>query len=86
MSLFFFLTYFSYATQQRSIARLLQDETLELLSEVYIAYAVLFEGDKTRAAALIDRQAAIARKRNDRRQNAIIAAAYLQLERFGGHS
>ena len=71
-----------YAVQQRSVARMLQDETLELLSEVYIAYADLFEGRRQAAGEAIERQAGVAAKRSDKRQKAIIEAAFIQLARY----
>jgi hypothetical protein len=43
-----------YAMQQKNVAIMLQDETLELLSNVYIAYAHLFEGERQIAQKMID--------------------------------
>lgn len=70
-----------YASQQKNVAIMLGDETLELLSNVYIAYALLFDGKRSEAETMIDQQALIAASRNDKRQNQIIAAARIQLER-----
>jgi hypothetical protein len=43
-----------YAMQQKNVAKMLNDETLELLSNVYIAYAHLFEGERQIAQKMID--------------------------------
>lgn len=75
-----------FAFQQRNVARLLGDETLELLSNVYIAYGHLYDGRFEVAKSMIDTQATLARKRGDKRQLAIIHAAYIQLDRASKHA
>lgn len=64
-----------YAMQQKRVARLLGDETLELLSDVYIAYGHFFGGRVHEARASIQRQSVLATQRGDRRQLAIVDAA-----------
>lgn len=71
-----------YAIQQRNVARMLGDETLVLLSNVYEAYAMLYEGHRQQAGLMIDQQALLAERRKDPRQLNIIAAARIQLQRY----
>lgn len=70
-----------YAMKQKSAARILGDETLELLSNVYIAYGMLYKGEREEAERIIDEQTALAKKRGEKRQLAIVHAAHLQLEK-----
>lgn len=70
-----------FAMQQKRIARMLGDQTLELLSDIYIAYGLLFEGQVDKARELIDQQTRLAVQRKEKRQLAIVEAAQLQLAR-----
>lgn len=70
-----------FALQQKRIARMLGDETLELLSDIYIAYGYLFQGQAEKARDIIDQQTRIAMRRKEKRQLAIVEAAQLQLAR-----
>lgn len=72
-----------YAMQQKRVARLLGDETLELLSDVYIGYGHLFAGRVDEARRIIAAQTVIAKRRGEPRQLAIVAAARIQLDRLG---
>ncbi len=71
-----------YAHQQLAMARMLGDETLELLSNVYIGYALLFDGEVDKAKAVIAEQTRLALRRGEPRQMRIVEAARLQLERY----
>jgi hypothetical protein len=71
-----------YAEQQRNVAKMLGDDTLELLSNVYIGYALLFEGQHEQARSVIAAQTKLAQKRGDKRQLQIVEAARLQLQRW----
>jgi hypothetical protein len=71
-----------FAHRQLAVARMLGDETLELLSNVYIGYALLFEGHYESAKAIIDQQTLLAKRRGEPRQLRIVDAARLQLERW----
>ncbi len=73
-----------YAYQQKRVARLLGDETLELLSDVYIAYGHLSEGRLELARNIIAAQTTLAQRRGDRRQLAIVDAARIQLAKLDG--
>jgi hypothetical protein len=72
-----------FAIQQKRVARLLNDDTLELLSNVYIAYGHLSQGRHDLAKSIIAEQTLIAQKRGEKRQLAIVHAAHLQLQRAG---
>ena len=71
-----------FAVQQRNVARMLGDETLELLSNVYIGYAHLYAGRREAAGRLIAEQTRLAQRRGERRQLQIVEAARLQLQRY----
>ncbi len=71
-----------FAVQQRNVARMLGDETLELLSNVYIGYAHLYGGRRELAGKLIGEQTELAKRRGDKRQLLIVEAARLQLQRY----
>jgi hypothetical protein len=70
-----------FALQQRNVARMLGDETLELLSNVYIGYAHLYAGKRELAGRVIAEQTRLAFQRKEKRQLQIVEAARLQLER-----
>lgn len=72
-----------FAMRQKVVARKLEDETLELLSNVYIAYGILHDGDHDKAQRMIEEQAELVKKRGggDARQRAIIEAAFIHLSR-----
>ncbi len=61
---------------------MLGDDTLELLSNVYIGYALLFEGQHELARSVIAAQTKLAQKRGEKRQLQIVEAARLQLQRW----